>query len=127
MSEKKEAILHVKIQHLDSLLREAEAALNRVARRDYDAAEAAMMAMRHILANMEPTDRAALRDTEKRVTEEYMALAKSRSRSLKTRRVSLRFPVYFEWLKDIQDALWAGGYWSNEKYGFHDPSGGKKS
>lgn len=130
MSEKKatkEGTLHIKIGHLDMLLRDAEQSLNLLSQGDGTKAGHAMLTMRHILNSMEPKDRATLSDLERKVTEEYTALMKSRSMTLKTRRIQLRFDIYIEWLKKIQDALWEGGYWSNEKYGFHDLSGGKKS
>jgi len=128
MSEKtKEGTLHIKIGHLDALLRQAEEALSRVARRDYEQAAPAMLSMRYLLASMEPTDRAQLAEVEKYITEEWAALSRSRSLTLRNRRIDMRFDIYVGWLKEIQDALWRFGYWSNEKYGFHDPSGGKKS
>jgi len=116
VSEKKEGVLHVKITHLDALLRQAESALNRVSRRDYEAADEAMMALRHLLSNMEPGDRAELAALEKAIAEEWVALSRSRSRSLKTRRINLRFNVYMEWLTEIQNTLWTCGYWNPKKY-----------
>jgi len=78
--------------------------------------EDAVNQMAGLISILEPTDIETIKDTFQHVNEETVALAKSRSMTLKTRRIQLRLPVYKEWFLLINKTLWDKGYLSNKKY-----------
>ena len=80
------------------------------------APEDAVNQMGGLISILEPKDIDTLKTTFQSINEETAALAKSRSRSLKTRRIQLRLPVYKDWFLEINKILWTEGYLKNDKY-----------
>ena len=80
------------------------------------APEDAVNMMAGLISTLEPKDIETIKDTFQYLNEEVTALAKSRSRILKDRRIRLRLPVYKQWFLKINQTLWEEGYLSNKKY-----------
>jgi len=79
--------------------------------------EDAVNQMGGLISILEPKDIETLKTTFQSINEETAALAKSRSRSLKTRRIQLRLLVYKDWFLEINKILWTESYLQNKKYG----------
>jgi len=80
------------------------------------APEDAVNQMAGLITILEPDDIEEIKDTFQYIKEEVTALAKSRSITLKNRRIQLRLPTYKEWFLEINGVLWDKGYLKNDKY-----------